>query len=169
MHTTNATEKIFDVFFRLFTGIVLYLIGAYAMIFNYIPKCVTSLEIVSKLGIVLLLLFLVLLSQSIISFYIFTLIMGAFHQSFLSNISFVDSNIVINALLLTCFTFGGLAFIAFCCRTSGKFIIYGSLYTILLNITWLLVLNLYLHNELLDLYLICISIAYQLVFFPCTP
>jgi len=159
MRTPNTPKKIFNVFFLLFTGIALYLIGAYGMIFNYIPKYITPLELVFQLGIALLLLFLVLLSQSAISFYIFALILGTFHQSFFRNASLIDSNIVLNALLLTCFIFGGLTFIAFWCPTSGKFITYGSLYTILLNITWLLFLNLFLHNELLDLCLICISIG----------
>ena len=90
--------------------------------------------------------------------------MGIFHASIFtyisdSNIVLIDSDLILNTLILTCILFGGLSIVAFYCPTSDKFVTYGSLYTVLSNILLLVLLNLYIQNELFELCLMCIFIC----------
>ena len=146
----SVPQKIYQVYFLFFTGIGVYLLGAYTLSSYGFSLFASIMSFAALLWMVT--------SQNIISFYVFSFTTGISHHSLFAYISWIDDNIITEALCLTFLIFAGLAVIAFLSPTYSSFAFNGFLYTFFGGIFWLSVLNIFYQNNFLDLLLTYASI-----------
>ncbi len=145
------TEKIFQTYLLLTISIVTYLAGAY-ITFMYDMS-------MFLLFCLFALLTAVIITQSSVLLFVFSFVMGLYHNSFITYLNIINESIVNEALIATLMIFIGLTYISYKTSNYNIFAFYGVLYTCFSTIVWLMIFNIFYQNTLIDIFLMYASIV----------
>lgn len=137
-------------YFLLAASIACYLFGAYTL----------SSSVVSVFGVCFsfALIFVVIATDNPWVLFAFAFATGVSHNPFFEYMNVVDPTIVQEALAATCILFFGLTWLAFTSSSYNSFVFCGLLYACLSNLIFMIFLNIFFQNTLLELFIMYCTI-----------